>query len=444
MPSEKNVITIVHGLPDTNSGGSALGIALVNVLRKAYPQSKLAYVSSHADPSIIRTAYPFILEEHPDLEILPYPVMARSDNYLTGNSMLRKLKNLWWVLVTLCSVFAILFPFLGRWNRTLNQIRNSSVVISRGTQIFYDKKGHLLQSLLSKYWLCIPLLYAWRVKVPFVVYAQTIGPIHSPWVQRFMKFVLEKAAYVLPREQYSYDYLKDELGISTERIVLVPDSVFGLESPSQEEITKSCTEHNLLQGKFACLVVRHYMEKGSEGKAKPLCEQFVELAKHIMENGICDQIVVATQCHHLPEYTGFECDASISQELVSLLIAELGAEKVKLIDKPLSPHEAMCIYGAAKYLVSVRLHAAIFSMISGTPAIAVSYWGSKTRGIFQMLGFDDAFIEKEEMTGRGLIEKLDRIEQDYSGYCESMSSKVNHAYEKAQRSPLTFSELIAS
>ncbi len=444
MSAESKSITIVHGLPDTNSGGSALGIALVNVLLRAFPKARLSYVSSHADPEIIRTAYPFILEEHPDLEILPYPVRARSDNYLTRSSLVRKLKNVWWVFATLGSVIFLVFPFLGRWNRTLRHVGDSSVVISRGTQIFYDKKGHILQSLLSKYWLCIPLLYAWRVKVPFVVYAQTIGPIHSPWVRKFMQFVLRKATYVLPREQYSYDYLKNDLEIDVDKIVLVPDSVFGLESPTDEEIERVCDEHQLQRGKFACLVVRHYMEKGSEGQSKPLCDQFVELAKHIIDNNICEQIVVATQCHHLPEYTGFECDSKISHELLERLTAALGADRVKLIDKPLSPREAMCIYGAAKYLVSVRLHAAIFSMISGTPAIAVSYWGSKTRGIFQMLGFDDAFIEKEEMTGNGLIAKLDRIEHDYAGYCDSMAKKVSNAYQQAQQTPHTFAELVSS
>ena len=434
-------IVIAHGLPDTNSGGSALGIALVNVLQKTFPDADLAYLSSHADPRLIEKAYPHIRERHPGLAILPFPIRARADNCTIENSTLRKLQNLWWVVVTFASLVFLVFPALGRWNASLDRIRKSTVVVSRGTNIFYDKRGHFFQNIVSKLWLCFPLLYAWRVGVPFVIYAQTIGPIHSPIVQRLLRFVLNRAAMILPREQYSYDYLKRDLRIPERRLTRVPDSVFGLEPPATEQIGKICARFKLPQKKYLCLVVRKYMEKGS--KTEGLLDKFTAVAKHVLARKTCDRVVVVTQCHDLPEYGGFECDAEISRQLVERL-EEVMPGKVSFINESLSPVDAMSIYGGARYLVSVRLHAAIFALISGTPAIAVSYWGTKTRGIFQMLGFDDAFVEKEAMSSEVVISKLLDIDQDYHRYCADMSQKVERAYQDAQKTPLVFSDLFSS
>jgi colanic acid/amylovoran biosynthesis protein len=439
MNSKSKSITIVHGLPDTNSGGSALGVALVNVLKRKFDNPSLTYISSHTNPDAIRDAYPFIMEEHSDLEIIPYPVFARADNYNVKSSFVRKIVAIKWILATLGAFFILLFPFLAR-NKSFRKIKNSSLLISRGTNIFYDKKGQLINSLLSKFWLCIPLLFAWRVKVPFVIYAQTIGPIHSRFVKMLMKFVLKRATIVLPREQYSYDYLRDELRIPESNLVLVPDSVFGLEGPANNEVDAICKKHSLPKDEYSCLVVRHYMEKGSEKNSDQMFESLISLSKHILKQGISKKVVVVTQCHDLPNYRGFECDSKISQQLFARLKEELG-EHVILIDEPLSPHEAMCIYGGSRYLISVRLHAAIFAMIVGTPAIAVSYWGSKTRGIFEMLGFENAFVEKEDLTGPLLIEKLTDIEDNYKNYLDDMMTKVESAYDRAQKTPETFADL---
>jgi hypothetical protein len=165
-----NKITIVHGLPDTNAGGSALGIALIEVLQETYPEADLAYMSKHARPDLIAKAHPYLNARFADVPVIPYPIAARSDHYDVRPAALRRMLGLFWVVKTVFAAFILVFPSLSR-RAGVKAIRESALVISRGTQIFYDKPGHWVMNVVSHFWLHFPMLLAARCGIPFVVYA---------------------------------------------------------------------------------------------------------------------------------------------------------------------------------------------------------------------------------------------------------------------------------
>jgi polysaccharide pyruvyl transferase WcaK-like protein len=441
MPGmDTKMITILYGLPDTNAGGSALGISLIKVLKSHFPGYKINYVSSHCREDIIQKAYPFLKTKYPEVEILPYPIPARSDSYDISNNFFRMIKKIMWAVTTLSSVLFIIFPILK--NDTLKKIKNSTLLVGRGTQIFYDRdEGNPIQGIIAKYWLCFPLFMAWRYKTPYVIYAQSIGPIHNPINKWLIKFVFKRAALILPREEFSRDYLIGKIKIQPDRVKLVPDSVFALDPPGTETIKKSCAGYGLTFKRYLVLVIRQLMNKDADITHHfPLLE---EVIRHTLANHFVEKCIVVTQCHYFPDYKAFESDSKISRKLFDYLQENLDDPgKVDLIDQSLSPDELLRLYGGARYVISLRLHAVIFSLIAGTPAVAISYWGLKSQGIMKMLNMEKLVIDSNCLDKDVIIDRVEEIEKNYPSEIQKIIAKIERIREEANNSPLLLKELL--
>ncbi len=430
-------ITIVYGLPDTNSGGSALGISLIKVLKSHFPGCRINYVSSHSRKDLIEKAYPFIKARYPEVAILPYPLMARADSYDIKGKYCSKLKKVLWALKTVFSVIFVIFPSLKN-NKTLDEIKDSSLIVGRGTNIFYDKRGGLvksIQSVVAQYWLCFPLLMAWRYNKPYIIYAQSFGPLHNPINRLLIRFVFNKAFLVLPREELSRDYLRNVIKINNDKIRLVPDSVFSLEPPNTESIKKICQTYSLPYKRYLVLIVRQLMNEGDN-----VANRFSILRNvfnYLKSNNVIEKCVIVTQCNRFEEYDGFENDSKISNELFKYL-REGSSNSVDLIDKLLSPDELLCLYGGARYVITFRLHSAIFSLISGTPTLAISYWGFKTKGIMKMLGLSSRAIDVDRLETDVIATKLEEMEKNYDLESNYIATQINRIHKIAYRTPLLF------
>ena len=425
---DTKMITILYGLPDTNAGGSALGISLIKVLKSHFPGYKINYVSSHRREDIIQKAYPFLKTKYPEVEILPYPIPARSDSYDISSNFSRMLKKMMWVATTLFSVLFIIFPVLK--NDTLKKIKSSALLVGRGTQIFYDRKdGNPIQNIIAKYWLCFPLFMAWRYKTPYVIYAQSIGPIHNPINKWLINFVFKRAALILPREEFSRDYLTGIMKVQPNRVKLVPDSVFALNPPDIEAINKSCTGYGLTFKRYLVLVIRQLMNKDADiTRHFPLLR---EVIGHTLANHFVEKCIIVTQCHYFPGYKAFESDSKISRKLFDYLQENMDDPgKVDLIDQSLSPDELLCLYGGARYVISLRLHAVIFSLIAGTPAVAISYWGLKSQGIMKMLNMEKLLIDSNCLEKDVIIDRMEEIEKNYLSEIQRIIAKIDHIREK--------------
>lgn len=432
-------ITIIHGLPDTNPGGSALGISLINVLRNHFPDYEIKFVSRHSREDLVGNAHLFIQSKLPDIKLYPYPIKARSDNYDISNNLRRKLYGFFWSIKTVLSLLFVIFPFLRKYKKKFKNIFDCSLMISRGTQIFYDKKGTFFRSIISLYWLCFPLLMAWRCKIPFIIYAQSFGPLHYRLNRWIIRFVFNRATLVLAREKLSSKYLIQTIGVSSRKVKIVPDSVFSLDPPEESEIKKYGLTNDLPYKKFLAISIRSLMDK-----SVPMETIFLKLDKiiqYLFKKKYIEEVVIITQCHHFEKYKGFESDSEVSKKFYDYL-SKNAKNYVKILDKYLNPDELFLIYGGARYLISVRLHAAIIALISGTPAIAFSYWGHKTKGIMEMLDLTENVFEIMNFEANNLIRRLEIIEINYKSEVQKIIKSVNEIRYQAKNTPLLFKKTL--
>lgn len=416
-----------------NSGGSALGISLIKVLKEHFPDHKINYVSNHSRNDLIDKAYPHLRDKYPDVNIIPSPIRGRSDNYDTKNAVFRKMRGFIWALSTLLKTVMILCPSLFQ-NKTMTEIKESHFVVGRGTNVFYDKPNMRLRSFISMYWLCFPLLLSQRYGVQCIIYAQSIGPIHSKMSRLLLKIVFSRCDLIMCREEISVKFLKHDLGIEGNKIRLVPDSVFALDFNESEKARAIGDKYALPYKRYLAITVRESMVDKSSKEKDNLFKCLKGLIRHALANGYVDKVAIVTQCHNFPGYNGFESDSAVSQELFNYLGGGKDSSIV-LLDEALSPDELLALYGCARYLVGMRLHATILALIAGTPCIALSYWGHKTVGIMQSLNMNELAKDLGTVTESELVTLLESIESNYISSLQSVKREVSIVHKKAVNTP---------
>lgn len=443
-PGDKNIISIIYGIPDTNTGGSALGISLLNLLKNHFKKFNFYYVSSHGDKTILENAYPMFSRYHPDVKIIPFPHYLRKDSVEEKKSYLRIYKKVLWIIFSIGSLFFLLFPPLGKLNDTLKIISQSKLVIGRGTNIFYDKNSFnglkYLQNVIAFYNLCFIPLYCSRIKVPYVIYGQSFGPIHKSINKKLFRIIMNNAELILPRESLSQKYLVNEFLIEKEKIKVIPDSVFSLKKPSSEEIKNRVKRFNLNYKQIYVFIIRELMEKNNS-ELENLLNFYEMIFKGVQLTYSDLSCLILTQCAHAKQYNSFENDEHISDILYQRL-KKINHHKVSLISELLTPDDIISILDHALFAVSVRLHSSIFSIIAGTPVFTVSYWGNKTKGIFYDLKLNEYVIEKDNLSSIIVIEKIKHLINDYETKSERINKINKEVHLESLRSPELINHLI--
>ncbi len=426
-------ITIIYGLPDTNSGGSALGTSLIKVLKEHFPDYRINYVSSHSRQDLVEKAYPHLRAEYPDVNIIPAPLKARADNYDIRNPWYRKVRGFLWAVGTLLKPVILLCPSLFQ-NNTMKEIRESRLVVGRGTNVFYDKPGMPFRSFISMYWLCFPLLLSRRYGVPCVIYAQSIGPIHSRIARLLLRAVLGRCNLILCREEISADYVRRTLRIADEKIRVVPDSVFGLSFCETEKTRAVADRYALPYKRYLALTIREPMANKSVEARNHVFECLKAVTRHALAKGYVDKVAIVTQCHRFDGYHGFESDSAISEKLFRYLDGEKDPS-ILLLDEAFSPDALLALYGCARYLVSMRLHSVILGLIAGTPCVGLSYWGHKTVGIMKSLNMSDCARDLGTVRDVDLVAVLENIENNYGPSVQRVRKEVSRLHREAVATP---------
>jgi len=274
---------------------------------------------------------------------------------------------------------------------------------------------------------------AWRYRCPFIIYAQSIGPLYYIFTKKLIRFTFNRASVILAREEISANYMKNTINILPQKIIVVPDSVFVLNRPHKKEIEKVSLSYSFPYKKFIVFVIRALKTSRDEMKVFRL---FKELANFLYDKEIIEKCVIITQCHHFPDYKGFESDEEISRSLFEYLTRKKECP-VELISKAFSHDELLAIYAAARYVISLRLHAALFSLISGTPVLAISVSGFKTEGIMQSLGLAKNVYKEGEvrLNKQEIINRLLEYEKNYDGNVQEILEHIKLARKKAHETP---------
>ena len=269
------------------------------------------------------------------------------------------------------------------------------------------------------------------MQIPFIIYAQSVGPFNSKISRYFVRWLFSRAAFVRVRENISKQELV-KIGLNRDKILVVPDAAFALKPSSEEKIKTILEHHDLQPQRFVAVTIRQWYAKGRADVAdeyKRYLKEIVKVIDFIVNNlklkvGIIPHVTGPTQ---------FENDLIPSRQVLDLVRWK---DKIVIIDDELSPSQLITLYAQARFLIGTRFHSVIFALITGTPCIAISYFGPKAFGIMQMLGFEKYVLDIKHFKASNLIELLKEIMEKREEIVEYIKAKVTILKKESQRIPV--------
>ncbi len=387
-------ISILNSHSVLNSGDAAIVVAQIQFLKKISPEVKIKL--SSRTPEIDKKFYgPLGVEVMPPLFQLP--------SLLSGRE--HRLRRMFKDLFSLSSKKSLLMG-----------IKNSDFIISSGGGYLYSNHNifpgpMFLQNLCQ---IIISLL----LKKPVILFPQSFGPFQNHLAVWMLKNVLEKKRVlkVFAREENSFNFLKSLLKTENgeKKVEICQDMAFCLESFTK---TNKFPLNFDLPQPIVALTLRSWdfpSIKNKRRKAKRLNEYLSSLRK------ACEKIhqrwkgsVVIFSQSRGPGI--FENDRKISSEFWKGLKEIIPEKNRQFIDLPdvLHPSFLVELISKTDLILATRFHSAIFALISGVPAITISYQ-PKGKETMKILGLGDFCLDIDEVNPEKISELIDKIIDHHS------------------------------
>jgi polysaccharide pyruvyl transferase CsaB len=277
-----------------NTGDEAVLAAMIDGLRRHVPSAELC-----------------VLSGNPALTAREYGVQA-ADRWRTG--------SIW------------------------HELRQSDFLIQGGGGLLQDTTSHNS----AMYYLSV-LHLARLARRPYMVFAQGIGPLNSPFLRGLTARALRRAKAITVRDEGSAQMLRD-WGVRKPEISVTADPGLLLESADEDRRRRLLSTLDLRPDQpYMAIALRAWPGLGD------FLPHLVELLRQRDEA----LLVLPFQ---------FEQDLPLALELSRAL-----PTRVHLPRNLLSPADALSVIRGSRAVIAMRLHAMIFAASQCTPALALAY-----------------------------------------------------------------------
>jgi len=227
---------------------------------------------------------------------------------------------------------------------------------------------------------------------PVMLYGLSVGPLRTAWGRDLTRRLLSSSAAVTVRDAASLALCR-ELATDQCRVHLLPDATLAARAPACERGAA------VLAGLGVDFPDdRPVVALGLRDLARPLgtgAGAAVLAAVREMMTTLRDEAAFL----FVPQSVYAEDDDRV---LARRLAADMPEGVMfRSVEQRISPHDLIALYGTARATVAVRLHAAVFSALAGTPVTAVNYL-PKVAGFMATLADDDRVVEMSALSGEVL------------------------------------------
>ncbi|MDK8181610.1 polysaccharide pyruvyl transferase CsaB [Paenibacillus sp. UMB4589-SE434] len=231
-----------------------------------------------------------------------------------------------------------------------NAIRQSDGLISGGGSLLQDATS----SKTIPYYIGVIKL-AQLLRKPTFMYAQGIGPVQRKSFYPLIRHTFKRAAYVSVRDTESAELLV-KMGLSREKIDVVPDPVMGLRLPEQAEQGSSVDESGL---PYVGVSVRYWNADHTD------LMRVAEMLKLVMKRH-------AVHLRFVPFHGQADEDASrfVMEQLGD--ISQFGSA-ASISPAYAYPVDMLAEVSRCQLLIGMRLHSLIYAASQKVPVLGISY-----------------------------------------------------------------------
>jgi polysaccharide pyruvyl transferase CsaB len=303
--------------------------------------------------------------------------------------------------------------------KAINRLHLISILnCLRDTNLFISGGGGLLQDSTGKGWSILYylglILGAKIIRVPVMIYAQSIGPVNQQINKKLMRWILNKVDLITVRDNFSKELLEN-LGVAKPSIYVNSDPSFLLNKKDINCILENYPHIQELMNSdnrpIIGVSVREY--KGNRSDLKIM---FAQLADYLIEKYKVKIVFLPFK---------FDDDVQVSEEILSLMKNQADILKIKL-----EPEELISILSQLSLMIGVRLHSIIFSSMANLPFIAFKY-DPKIKNFVAELGLSELLLELDNVSLEKIQEKIEYIRENKDRIKEILSEKVKDLKEKA-------------
>jgi polysaccharide pyruvyl transferase WcaK-like protein len=193
-----------------------------------------------------------------------------------------------------------------------------------------------------------------------------------------IRLALSKVSYISVRDKHSYMVLR--LTGVKRFIAIEEDLAFRLKLPDPSECKESAIKYNIHEGRVLGVNLRTLDAETSE----KVVNYVVKLVRGFMEKGF-DKVVF------IPFGFGSFRGRFFDNDLIISFKLKRRIPNLIIINEELNPKEVLCLFNYLDYVIAMRHHAVIFTLLAKKPIVALVY-DTKTLELLRMLSRDDINI----------------------------------------------------
>jgi colanic acid/amylovoran biosynthesis protein len=235
-------------------------------------------------------------------------------------------------------------------------------------------------------------MLALRFNKKLIFFGHSMGPFFSENIKEHsrLKEILAKSHKIFLRESISKKHL-ESIGYFGENITVSTDIAFFIYNEIKEKYKKNKKQNNEL--------VVSFREWSYNFNIDDFQTKAVEIISHLIKRGY--KITFLSTCQGISNYKN---DSMFAEKIKDNLTPEI-SKNFYIDKKKYSLEELINKYSQFDGYIGMRLHGAILSMISGTPAFCIGY-EDKSVGIYDFLGISGYHSKYDDKTQK-ILEKID-------------------------------------
>lgn len=270
-----------------------------------------------------------------------------------------------------------------------------------------------------------------KMGIRYAFYAPSMGPFKSENAgrNRLRKKVLEGAEFIYLREGQSADYVK-EFGVKDKEIKVSLDSAFqhygdeeiyGRQLAEYTDLNNFLKSYDRVVGMTTTDLKWHPVHGQNPELKENIKKSFDEMIDYLGKKGIGVLFV--------PQLFGEHHDMKYMKSFAG--------DNCFVMDETHDCYFQQYVIGKLYAVIGMRYHSNIFSAKMGTPFVSVAY-EQKMSGFMEISGLSDYCIPIKDLSAKALIDKFEKLENNYSAYKNILAQKKE---EWVKKSHLTTDEV---
>ncbi len=311
--------------------------------------------------------------------------------------------------------------------RLRSTIAASDLLVIGGGNLLLDITDDWLRGPIAWHWFSSEIARIYQV--PYMVFANSVGPFRTDWGRARSAHILRNAAATTLRDEASLR-LVQQMGINGEHVELLPDPALAArpEDDAAAEILSALRNSSFQDSLRVAVSVRDLSWQLDSSGVERYLASFQRLCDRLIDE-FGARIIFIPQCSY-QHGDPAEDDRNIARQLTARM---RNKERTYVLGGQYRAGAVMGLYRRVDIALTTRLHGAVFSAAAGTPFLAISYL-PKVQGFVRHVGMDEWSLSVDEFEDEETVfRKVTSLIARRKEIAAALREAVRHAQNRAQK-----------